>query len=79
MQFAVLFETRRELKLNWICVGKINKGDKTLNTRIRGTFKRNWEEMEARIIADLAGEAADAIFIGFPGYLLNTERVVSYD
>tara|TARA_Y100000589_G_scaffold207828_1_gene195996 strand:- start:146 stop:409 length:264 start_codon:yes stop_codon:yes gene_type:complete len=32
-----------------------------LNTCIRGTFQCNWEEIEASIRADLAGEAADFI------------------
>ncbi len=32
-----------------------------MNTCIRGTFECNWEEIEASIRADLAGEAADFI------------------
>ena len=32
-----------------------------MNTCIRGTFECNWEEIEANIRADLAGEAADFI------------------
>tara|TARA_Y100001934_G_scaffold59678_1_gene73916 strand:+ start:687 stop:950 length:264 start_codon:yes stop_codon:yes gene_type:complete len=32
-----------------------------LNTCIRGTFECNWEEIEANIRADLAGEAADFV------------------
>jgi len=32
-----------------------------LNTCICGTFECNWEEIEASIRADLAGEAADFI------------------
>ena len=39
----------------------INKGDKTLNTCICGTFECDWDEIEANIRADLAGEAADFI------------------
>ena len=32
-----------------------------MNTCIRGTFECNWEEIEANIRADLAGEAADFV------------------
>ena len=32
-----------------------------MNTCIRGTFECNWEEIEASIRADLAGEADDFI------------------
>ena len=32
-----------------------------MNTCIHGTFECNWEEIEASIRADLAGEAADFI------------------
>ena len=32
-----------------------------MNTCIRGTLECNWEEIEANIRADLAGEAADFI------------------
>ncbi len=32
-----------------------------MNTCVRGTFECSWEEIEASIRADLAGEAADFI------------------